>query len=321
METMTEVIYGSENVVDRLVRLMGNAQLTVDVCVDHKMPSLVLGARRLKDALIDARRRHVRIRYVTEITKDNLDYCKELLLEVDELRHLDCIKGNLYISEQEYSAPYTLHEGKESSDIMIYSNVKEIREHQQCIFDGFWNASNSAERKITEIQSDISLGISEIIDSPSRTKELFINLIKCAKSEVLLMLPTVNSFMREYRIGLIQLIKELSTMPEERAIDIRILTPVNNAIKKILEEMKTKMGLHEEESTFPSEHYYNSHLRIRHLESQSDFKVTMVTILVVDRKTSLVIEKIDDSRRFHRGSIIVYSFNEQTNSGFLRFNM
>ena len=75
METMTEVIYGSENVFDRLVRLMGNAQLTVDVCVDHKMPSLVLGVRRLKDALIDARRRHVRIRYVTEITKDRHATC------------------------------------------------------------------------------------------------------------------------------------------------------------------------------------------------------------------------------------------------------
>jgi signal transduction histidine kinase len=60
--------------------------------------------------------------------------------------------------------------------------------------------------------------------------------------------------------------------------------------------MKTKKGLHEEESTFASEHYYNSHLQIRHLESQSDFKVTMVTILVVDRKTSSVTEKIDDSK-------------------------
>jgi hypothetical protein len=60
-------------------------------------------------------------------------------------------------------------------------------------------------------------------------------------------MPTVNSFMREYRIGVIQLFKELSTKPEGRTIDIRILTPINNAIEKIfVEEMKTTTSLSEE---------------------------------------------------------------------------
>src|ERR1700739_3738003 len=74
-------------------------------------------------------------------------------------------------------------------------------------------------------------------DDPSRTQELFIDLIKTAKSEVLMMMPTVNSFIRENRI---QLVKELSTKPEGSPINVRILTPINNTIKKILEEMKTK---------------------------------------------------------------------------------
>ena len=65
--------------------------------------------------------------------------------------------------------------------MMIYSNVKEIVEHQQYIFDSFWNTSSSAERKITEIQSNISLGITEIIDNPPRIQELFIRLDKICK--------------------------------------------------------------------------------------------------------------------------------------------
>jgi signal transduction histidine kinase len=132
-------------------------------------------------------------------------------------------------------------------------------------------------------------GITEIIDNPSRTEELFIDLIKSAKSEVLLMLPTVNSFMREYRIGVIKLLNEQSTQPEGSAINIRILTPINNTIKKILEEMKTKTTLSEE-----SDDYYNS-LKLRHLESEPNLNVTTSTILVVDRKKSLAIEKVNDS--------------------------
>jgi two-component system sensor histidine kinase VicK len=302
-EPRTEIVHGSENVVDCLVQFIRKAKLRIDVCVDHTRPGLAIEISRLGDTFIDAKKRHVKVRYITEITKHNLDYCKELIPLVDEFRHLNGIKGNFYISEEEYAAPATLHEKGKSSEMMIYSNIKEIVEHQQYIFDSFWNTSTSAERKITEIQNDISLGITEIIDNPSRTQELFINLIKSAKSEILLILPTINAFMREHRIGVIQLSNELSTTPEG-AVNVRILTPTNNKIDKIIEEMKTststisKTSLPKEETigSLSSDNFNNSHLKIRHLESQPEFNVTTVTILIVDRKASLVIEKVDDSK-------------------------
>ena len=165
---------------------------------------------------------------------------------------------------------------------------------------------HARERKTTEIRNDVGLGITEIIDNPSRTQELFFDLIKTAKSEVLLMLPTVNSFMRENRIGIIQLVKELSTKPEGRAINIRIVTPMNDTIKKILEEMKTKTTL-SEESFYPD--HYNSNLKIRYLESQSEFNVATVTILIVDRKTSLVIEKVDDSKKDFIEAVLLSTYS------------
>ena len=87
----------------------------------------------------------VKLRYVTEITGDNIGYCKELMKMVDELRHLEGIKGNFYISETEYIAPASLHEkGKPASQI-IYSNVKEIVEHQrQFVFDIFWSRADTS---------------------------------------------------------------------------------------------------------------------------------------------------------------------------------
>jgi len=316
---------------------MCKAKLRIDVCVDHTRPYLAIEIIRLRDAFIDARRRHVTIRYITEITKDNLHYCKEMISVVDELRHLNGIKGNFYVSEQGYAAPSTLHEKGKSSEMMIYSNVKEIVEHQQYIFDSFWNTSTSAERKIKEIQGDISLGITEIIDNPLRTRDLFINMVKSAKSEVLLILPTINAFMREHRIGVIQLLKELSTTletsisegnqekkEERRAINIRILTP-NDAIDKIIEEMKitttisTTSVTKEESIPFSSDKDNNPNLQIRHLESQPEFNVTTVTILVVDRKASFVIEKVDDSKESFIGAVglSTYSTSEPTVMSYL----
>lgn len=161
---------------------------------------------------------------------------------------------------------------------------------------------------------------SEILDDPLRTLELFIKLIKSAKFEVLLILPTVNAFMREYRIGVIQLLAEASplsrtsqsiTVPLGKAEDdqsekgirrsgvsIKILTPTNNEIEKIITEIGADSGgLISHEAVDESKNYDELHtLQIRRLESPPRFNVTTVTILVVDRDASLVIEKIDDSK-------------------------
>jgi signal transduction histidine kinase len=288
-ESTTEIIYGRDKVIDRFVQFMQNAQRRIDVCVDNTRPLLAIEFKQIRDSFIDAKKRGVTIRYITEITKANLRYCKELMSIVDELRHLDGIKGNFYVNEHGYVAPSTFHKEGKFSEWMICSNVKEIVEHQQYVFDSFWNTSSSAERKTTEIRNDVSLGITEIIDDPSRTQKLFIDLIKTAKSEVLLMLPTVNSFMRENRIGVIQLIEELSTHPKGRTINIRILTPINNTIQKILDEMTIRT------LSQGSDSYYNSNLKIRHLESEPNLNVTTATIMVVDRNASLAIEKVNDS--------------------------
>ena len=115
----TELVHGSENVVDFLVEFSDKAKLRIDVCVDHTRPGLAIEIRRLMDALIDAKKRQVKIRYITEITRDNLDYCKELISIVDEFRHLNGIKGNFYVSEVEYAAPSTVHEKGRSSEMVI----------------------------------------------------------------------------------------------------------------------------------------------------------------------------------------------------------
>ena len=115
--------------------------------------------------------------------------------------------------------PSSYHEKHKSADMMIYSDNTEVVQHQQSIFESIWSASTSAERKIKEIEDNIDLGTTEIIDNPSKTQALFIDLIKSAKFEILLILPTVNAFLREHRIGALQLLKELSANGSEVALE------------------------------------------------------------------------------------------------------
>jgi hypothetical protein len=111
----TEVLHGEQNVIDTVLQFTFKAKNRIDACVDNTRPSLTIEIEELRKAFLDAKIRGVRLRYVTEITEDNVEYCKKLLKLVDELRHIEGIKGNFYISETEYIAPATLHtKGKPS---------------------------------------------------------------------------------------------------------------------------------------------------------------------------------------------------------------
>jgi signal transduction histidine kinase len=75
-------------------------------CVDYTRPSLAVDITALKKASIDAKERGVKLRHGTEITYDNASYCKELIntINVGELRHIDGIKGNFYVTARDRGA-------------------------------------------------------------------------------------------------------------------------------------------------------------------------------------------------------------------------
>ena len=151
-----KVLYGSDRVIGMALQFASNAENKIDACVDYTRPSLIVEIRELKRAFYAAKKRGVRLRYITEFTAENVSFCKELSTSiVNELYHLDGIKGNFYVSETEYIVPAALHEKDKPSSQIIHSNMKEIVEEQQYIFDTLWNKSIPAENKIKEIEHEI----------------------------------------------------------------------------------------------------------------------------------------------------------------------
>ena len=301
-------MYGTENTTSAILEFLSDADTKMDICADSTWPSVAMGIDVFRNALIDIKKRGIRPRYITTITKDNLSYCKEAM-KIGELRHLDGIKGNFAVSESEYMASATLQEAKLLQQV-IYSNVKEVLEQQQYVFDSFWNRSVPAEQKIKEIEEGVILGRTEVIQNPKDIQQLFINMIKLAKHEVLLVLPTINAFYREERIGIIELLKQAAE--RDHRVNVRILTPTNDAIEKKLQNMvsgneqRDTEGEEREEQQMKNKKKSFDMRRIDIESTNEDEKevlvaeksaVTTVTILVVDRKESLVIEKTDDSKQ------------------------
>lgn len=290
----TKVLYGVETVVNTIIEFLNRTNDVVYACVDQTRPVLTLDTLDLKNAFLYAKRRGVKLHYVTEITKDNISYCKQLMDMVDELRHLDGIKGNFYVSESGYLAPATAHEVGKSASQVIYSNVTEIIEHQRYVFDSFWNKAIQAGDRIREIEEGIDLAKTEVIQSPQKIMDTFLDMIKLAKHEILLILPTINAFLREERIGTFELLKSSIL---ERNVIVRIITPINDQIEALLRNVSITLA-----KALPPELRGKDKKRQGGLQVQRSaiqFKeaaVTTVTILVIDRKVSLAIEKSDDTK-------------------------
>lgn len=165
-EETTKVFYGIENVMNTVLQFLYQTSNVINACIDYTRPLLAVDIPVLRKAFLTARSKGVKLRYVTEITNENIDYCKQLLTMVDELRHLDGIKGNFYISETAYLAPATFHEEGKPAAQIIYSNVKEVVEHQRYVFDSFWSRAIPAVERIKEIEEGTVRYQTRIIENP-----------------------------------------------------------------------------------------------------------------------------------------------------------
>jgi hypothetical protein len=51
----------------------------MDACVGSQGPAVLLNATPIWEGMKDLKNKGVRLRWITDITKENLDYCKELM--------------------------------------------------------------------------------------------------------------------------------------------------------------------------------------------------------------------------------------------------
>ena len=54
--------------------------------MNYTRPQLAVALDPIRNAFVDAKNRDVRLRYLTEITAENISFCKELIKIVGELR-------------------------------------------------------------------------------------------------------------------------------------------------------------------------------------------------------------------------------------------
>ena len=272
-EHKTEVLYGAENILKSTLEITSEIKHSIDNCIDSSAPlSFVSKDLPMFKALSEAKKKGIKSRFITEITRNNISYCKELM-KIVELRHLDKIKGNFGIIDgTDYRASASMIEGHPPNELII-SNVNTFVEQQQVFFDMLWNKAVPAEQRISEIEEGAIPDVLEILKDPSETISFGYRLVKVARDEILIIFHTANALLRQEKSGGIDLLIENTTRYKTR---VKILVPIEDKITDTIKRLEKINGI-----------------QIRNIEPTMQ---TRMTILIVDRTYSLVVELKDDTK-------------------------
>ena len=151
-------------------------------------------------------------------------------------------------------------------------------EQHKYLFETLWTKAVPAQQIVQEIEEGIKPNVIEIIREPIEIQNLFINLIKSSTKEIMIMIPTTNAIRCQADIGILHLLKKIAT---DNDVNIRILAPLKDySVEQQIQNVLSCSSL-------------SSLIQLRNVETSS---ATKSTIIIIDRKESLVTELNDDSK-------------------------
>ena len=227
----TEVWQGEQEIFKKGLEELFSVKTRYDSIVDDNGPSIILNNDIILQAYSDIINRGCRIRLITEISPKNILYCKKLSKLLD-LRHFGGVKGNLGIVDGLRYGASARSEEKKFPTEYIYSTVRSFVEQQQYFFDMLWNKSIPADIRIKEIEEGIKPNVLETITDPFEIKHEYLELIKSATNEIMLIIPTENAIRRHAKIGVFQYLKSITSKAKNKInenMKIRIIiSGINN---------------------------------------------------------------------------------------------
>ena len=230
----TEVLYGVDNAINVLIRIASDAKTVLYTCIDSSgSPIDIEEIEPIRKTILDAENRGVKLRYVTEITKDNIHYWKDLVKIGPEVRHLEGVKGNFAINETQYIDIAMLQQAKPVVQV-IYSNVKAVVDQHLYLFGTLWDKATPAEQKIREIEEGIEQEYYKVITDHEKVSQILVELAKSVKQEALVVLPNDRAMVRLDRLGVIDYAIKASQV---NGADVKIICPLSEVNSRVVKKI------------------------------------------------------------------------------------
>ena len=227
-------MHGAE-VINALLQIFSNAQHTIDVCGNAKFLAKIFSFSVVDKIRLDAsKRKDLRQRYIFEITKENIHYCKSLM-NTAEVRHLEEHEANFVTNENECLGFITMQ--KESLQA-TYSNIREVAQEQQSVFETFWDKAIPAKNKIKQIEEGgLKSEYLEVISDYKKATDIYIDLARSVEEEALLLFANSKAMSRADRLGVLD---SLINASKNKGALVKIISPITEENSRIVEQICEK---------------------------------------------------------------------------------
>ena len=206
---------------------------TINVCGNSKFPHKFLSYKTVEEMIrFVSQKRDIRLRFVFEITTENITYCKQLI-KIVELRHIDEIEANFAINDSEYMGSITLNDPQQA----IYSNIKEVVEQQQSIFEAVWKKTIPAQEKIRELEQGLEAQFLEVITDSKKATDVYIELSKSIQNEALVLFANNKAILRADKLGVLNHLMEASV---KKGAQIKIIFPISEINSHVVKDITEK---------------------------------------------------------------------------------
>ena len=179
---------GTKEANEALIESYRRATTRFDACLDSTASTIAIELRADTIRWQEMKDKGVRLRIITEITKENVEECTQLT-RLCEIRRLGGTVGNFIVTDREYiAANRPPKSGEPLSDILCISHP-EVVEQQSRMFELLWQRSIPVEQRMAQLVRGSEIGETRVLNDIKQTLDEIIETTMRARKEILILYP------------------------------------------------------------------------------------------------------------------------------------
>jgi hypothetical protein len=260
-----DTLYGNDDILKTTLWLFESTQKTMEGCIGKDEVAMHVTHELIWNGLLILKQKGVQMRVITQITNDNLTYCKTLS-DIVEVRHVNGIQSSFGICDEKWLLDHVISLDEFPLSHAIFTNVKKLVDVKRSLFETIWKQSIPAQEMFIKFEQSSPSEVNTHMEA-DEARNLLFNLITNSKYHIDMTIPTCNCFQPLVTEGLRNYLKTAIN----QGVKIRILLPHDERSL----ELKNNLNLNN-----------SKNIEIKQIE---DIRAKRIMVLV-DNLHSLVME-------------------------------
>ncbi len=272
MQERIDTLYGNDDILKTTLWLFDSTHKTMEGCIGKDEVAIHVTHELIWNGLLKLKHKEVQLRVITQITNDNLTYCKTLS-DIVDVRHVDGIQSSFGICDGKWLLDHVISLDEYPLSHAIFTNVKKLVDVKRNLFETVWKQSIPAQEMFIKLEQSSPSEVNTHMEA-DEARNLLFNPITNSKYHIDITIPTCNCLQSLVAEGLGSYLNTAIN----QGVKVRILLP--NDERSL--ELKNKLNLNN-----------SNNIEVKQIENMQAKRI----MLLIDNLHSLVPSRSTMNRK------------------------